>query len=59
MQPFSCGNSVELIQPCAWQIVGTAPSLSAGIVRDAEAGIHLVIRVNLVEAACRNEPGAL
>jgi hypothetical protein len=50
---------VELIQPCAWQIVGTAPSLSAGIVRDAEAGIHLVIRVNLVEAACRNEPGAL
>jgi hypothetical protein len=59
MQPFSCGNSVPVIQPRGWQIVGTAPSISAGIVRHAEAGIHLLIRVNLVEAACRHEPGAL
>jgi hypothetical protein len=30
-----------------------------GMAVDGKAGIHLVIRVNLVQAACRNRPGAL
>lgn len=59
MQPFSCGNSMPVIRPYARQNAGRGHASAPGIVGLREAGIHLVIGVNLVQAACRNAPGAL